>query len=152
MNAFLPDRSAVPQSGPLPIDGVWTISTISKRIRIDRGRAYAVDPWVHLFVLKVQPGMVVLRKFRRVGPGKYGAEDLPLQGPASMQLQPDGNISVTVQGAFGPAYYSLIQTEIDDPVALDAELATLGSGRAVSPSQNRTRGIQTEEQSSGFGR
>lgn len=149
VNAFLPDRADVPQTGPSPIDGVWTVSTIHRRIRIDRGRGYAVDPWLHLFVLKVQPGMVVLRNFRRVGPGKYVADDLPLQGPATMQLQPDGNISVTVKGALGPAYYSLIQTAADDPVALDAELATLGSGHAQSSSDpNRTRGTQ----SSGFGR
>jgi len=156
INAFLPDKSEVPLTGPLPIDGVWTVSTIGKRIRIDGGRAYAVDPWIHLFVLKVQPDMVVLRNFRRIGPGKYTAEDLPLQGPATMQLQPDGTVSVTVQGAFGLAYYSLIQTVADDPVALDAELATLGSGRAVPPpstdDQVRTRGGQAGGQSSGFGR
>ncbi len=53
--AFLPNETDVPMGQKLPIDGDWIISTIHKRIRIEGGRAYALDPWVHLFVLKIEP-------------------------------------------------------------------------------------------------
>ena len=59
--AFLPMMTAVPVTQAQPIDGIWTISSLGKRIRIEGGRAYAVDPWVHMFVLKIQPGMVVIK-------------------------------------------------------------------------------------------
>ncbi len=132
VNAFLPDKYSVTETEALPIDGVWMISTIGKKIRIERGRAYAVDPWLHMFVLKVEPDMVVLRNFQRTGAGQYAAEDLPLLGPATFQLQPDCNLSVTVKGALGPASYVLIKREADDPAALEAEIAAL-NGNAVSP-------------------
>jgi hypothetical protein len=69
--AFLPVMTDVPMTEKLPIDGEWMVNTIRKRIRIEGGRAYAVDPWLHLFVLKVEPLMVVLKELRRTGPGQY---------------------------------------------------------------------------------
>ena len=36
------------------------ISANRKRVRIQAGRAFAVDPWLHLFVLKIEPMMVVI--------------------------------------------------------------------------------------------
>lgn len=132
MNALLPDKYNVPETEALPIDGVWMISTIGKRIRIERGRAYAVDPWLHMFVLKVQPDMVVLRNFQRTGAGQYAADDLPLLGRATFALQTDGNMRANVQGAMGPVAYTLIRREPDDPVALDEEIAAL-TGQAPPP-------------------
>ncbi len=134
MPALLPSRYDVPETEPLPIDGVWTISTIGKRTHIERGRAHVVDPWLHLFVMQVQPGMVVLRNFRRTGAGRYTAEDLPLAGPASFALQPDGTIKAQIKGALGPVAYDLIRQTADDPVALDAEIAALGGGAPPPPS------------------
>ena len=133
--AFLPLSHQVAETEALPIDGVWTISTIGKRIRIERGRAYAVDPWLHLFVLKVQKDMVVLRDFRRLGPGHYRADDLPLLGPATFTLNPNGNLNVHVQGSLGPVAYNLIQQQVDDPGALDAEIAALGGASRPPPEE-----------------
>jgi len=130
MPALLPRRFDVPESEPLPIDGVWMISTIGKRIHIERGRAYVVDPWLHMFVLQVQPDMVVMRNVRQTGAGQYTADDLPLAGPAAFTLRPDGNISVQVQSVLGPLSYDLIRQTADDPAALDAEIAALGGGAA----------------------
>ncbi len=112
--AFLPMASAVPKTQPLAVDGTWTITSIGKRIRIEAGRAYAVDPWVHMFVLQIQPGMVVLEDLRSTSPGHYVGKDLPLMGQLKADLTPDGNLNVTVAGAFGPANYQLAPVEIDD--------------------------------------
>ncbi|MCP5368362.1 MAG: hypothetical protein H6907_09865 [Hyphomicrobiales bacterium] len=126
--AFLPMKDAVEPGPVLPTDGVWTISTIGKRIRIEAGRAYAVDPWLHLFVLQVQPDMVVLRNFRQAGPGTFTADDLPLLGPATFRLTSDGRLNATVQGSLGPVGYVLIPQQVDDQAALDAEVAALNGG------------------------
>ena len=106
--AFLPVMTDVPMTEKLPIDGEWMVNTIRKRIRIEGGRAYAVDPWLHLFVLKVEPLMVVLKDLRRTGPGQYTGQDLPLMGKLTATLMSDGSLGVNVAGALGPAKYSLI--------------------------------------------
>lgn len=119
--AFLPISTDVPMTEKLPIDGEWMISTIRKRIRIEGGRAYALDPWLHLFVLKVEPLMVVIQDFQRTGPGQYTAYDLPLMGNLTATLQPDGSLKVSVAGALGPASYSLIPVRMDDQYSFDLE-------------------------------
>ena len=132
--AFLPDKYSVPETEPLPIDGVWMISTIGKRIRIESGRAFAIDPWLHLFVLKVQPDMVVMQNFRRTGTaGQFTADDLPLQGVATFQLQPNGNLKASVQSMFGPVPYELIRKEPAFPDALGAEIAAMTGGTYAPP-------------------
>ncbi|MEM7327560.1 MAG: hypothetical protein AAF437_02400 [Pseudomonadota bacterium] len=124
--AFLPNKAAVPATEEMPIDGIWTISTIGKKIQIDRGRAYAVDPWLHMFSLKVQPDMVVMRNITPNGEGAYVGDDLPLMGKATLVENGSGGLSVTIQGALGPASYQLIpygernmedDAESDDPLA-----------------------------------
>lgn len=131
--AFLPNRYSVAKSEPLPIDGMWLVNTLRKKIRIEAGRAYAVDSWLHLFVLKVQPDMVVIRDFQRTGPGRYTAQDLPLMGPATMQLNADGNLAVTVQGMLGPVRYELRRLEARYPEALSAEISAAGHAPSMPP-------------------
>lgn len=130
--AFLPDQYSVAKTEALPIDGVWRVNTINKKIRIEQGRAYAMDPWRHMFVLQVNPGMVVLQNFQRTGTGTYSADDLPLLGPATMTLATDGNLDVAVQGKLGPARYRLIRLDAQYPEALSQELAAVG-GRTIPP-------------------
>jgi len=131
--AMLPDQYSVPPTEALPIDGVWLISSIRKKIRIDQGRAYAVDPWLHMFVLKVEPGMVVLQNFRRTGPGQYAADDLPLMGPAAFTLTAQGNLSATVQGMFGPIRYELVRIQPQFPEQLTAEIQAATNQQIAMP-------------------
>lgn len=129
--AFLPDKYTVQAADPLAIDGVWMISSLRKKIRIDQGRAYAVDPWLHMFVLRVMPDMVVMQNMRRTGEGRYEADDLPLMGPAVMDLDPKGNLNVTVQGAFGPVKYGLVRLEALYPEELSSEVHA-ATGQTIS--------------------
>lgn len=96
MEAFLPYETQVPPTEPLAIDGDYKISTLGKTVRIDRGRAYAIDPWTHALTLKIRPNMVVQKDIRQTGPTTYTGEDLPLLGTATMTALPDGRIDVTV--------------------------------------------------------
>ncbi len=119
--AFLPTATDVAMTEKLPIDGEWIISTIRKRIRIEGGRAYALDPWLHLFVLKVEPLMVVIQDLRRTGVGQYTGQDLPLMGQLTATLSAEGYLNVSVAGALGPVKYSLIPIRMDDQQRFDQE-------------------------------
>lgn len=110
--AFLPMADSVPRSQPLDIDGTWRVNTIDKRIRIEGGRAYAVDGWLHLFTLQVQPDMVVIRNIQEDGAGGYTGEDLPLMGKWQAKPAADGALDVFVAGALGPASYRLLPVDI----------------------------------------
>lgn len=112
--AFLPMMTDVPATDAMPIDGEWMINMIRKRIRIDGGRAYAVDSWAHLFVLKIEPLMVVLSDLQRTGPGQYRGKDLPLMGDLTATLGQDGVLNVSVAGLFGPIRYKLTPVRVDD--------------------------------------
>jgi hypothetical protein len=128
--AFLPDRYTVAKSRALPIDGVYMVSSIRKKIRIEKGRAFALDPWLHMFVLQVSPDMVVMQNFRRVRPGQYTADDLPLLGQATMRLTANGDLDVNVASKFGPVKYNLIRLEEQYPDVFQKELkaANLSTG------------------------
>ncbi len=131
--AFLPSMVDVPATEPAAIDGEWVISTIKKRIRIEGGRAYAVDSWLHLFVLKIEPLMVVIQDIERTGPGTYTGKDLPLLGEWKAQLLPNGQLKVDVAGAFGPVTYKLVPVRIDDREAFAMDLQTPYSDAGGQP-------------------
>ncbi len=112
--AFLPDVGQVPATQPMPIDGTWLITSIGKKIKIDAGRAYAVDGWLHLFVLDIQPGMVVQRNIMPTGPGRYRGEDLPLMGAYTANVQADRSLRFTVAGMMGPVSYTLMPVQLNN--------------------------------------
>ena len=113
--ALLPMADSIPATGSMDIDGVWRVSTIGKNIRIEGGRAYAIDSWLHLFTLEVKPNMVVIRNIMPDGNGGYTGEDLPLMGKWQAKLAGDGALDVYVAGALGPASYRLLPVEVDTP-------------------------------------
>jgi hypothetical protein len=106
--AFLPMVNNVPASVESEIDGEWRISTIGKTIRIEQGRAYAVDDWLHLGILHIQPNMVVIKNITADGMGGFNGEDLPLMGPWHATMAADGGLDVTVAGALAPVSYRLL--------------------------------------------
>ncbi len=115
--AFLPKDVDVPPGQAMDIDGVWRVSTINKRIRIDRGRAYAVDTWLHALILRVQPGMVVMKNIQETEYGTYQADDLPLMGRASMTMLDDGRLDVTVNSGARTYRYELIPEQSPETYA-----------------------------------
>lgn len=108
--AFLPNKSAVAPGPRMSIDGTYTISTLGKRITIDRGRAYAVDGWTHAMTLKIMPDMVTTRNIMQVDETTYTGDDLPMLGKATMTVQPDGRIATVIAGMI-PYRYVLIPAE-----------------------------------------
>lgn len=145
MPAFLPDRYSVPRSSATPVDGVWMISSIRKKIRLEQGRAVVIDPWLHMFVLKVQRDMVVMKDMQRSEPGVYTAYDLPLLGESTMRLAADGNLDVMVKGTLGPARFRLIRREVDDEQAFAREMDLVaGNGREPPPSYTGRPGAGPE--------
>lgn len=130
--AFLPMVDQVPASQAQPLDGVWLINTIRKKIRIQSGRAYAVDGWVHLFTLKIEPGMVVIKDILPTAAGQYSGEDLPLIGKWSARVAADRSLSVTVSTLLTPVTYKLIPVQLDNPQWYAQEMTAAG---LVAPQQ-----------------
>jgi hypothetical protein len=124
--AFLPTVDQVGATQAMPLDGTWLISSNRKKIRIEAGRAYAVDGWLHLFVLKIDPSMVVIKNITPTGPGEYSGEDLPLMGKWTAKTQADRSLSVAVAGALGTVNYKLIPMQLDNPQWYAKEMSAAG--------------------------
>ncbi|MEL7320195.1 MAG: caspase family protein, partial [Pseudomonadota bacterium] len=120
LGAALPNRYAIDLADPLPIDGIWRISTNNKRLRIERGRAFAVDGWNHAVVFKVKPEQVTMVNVREAEPGRWLGRDILLNGDAEMTLRKDGNLDVKVKLFPFPAKFQLIREGLDDPDTLPA--------------------------------
>jgi len=112
--AALPDKESVAVGEATDADGTYFVSTINKRITIDRGRAYVVDPWNTALIFTVKKGMVTLQNFRQTGPDTFEADDLPMMGKVAFNRQPNGTLQGVVQGAMGEAKYALVPTELAD--------------------------------------
>lgn len=102
---LLPSLQDVPVSEPLPIDGIWTIRELGKRIAIDKGRGWAVDSWLHAFVFRIMPNQVVLRNFQAMPDGTFTADDLPLMSRVRFTPQPDGSLTAQTQGLIPVTYH-----------------------------------------------
>jgi len=127
LGAALPGRYAVDLGAALPIDGVWRISTNDKRLRIERGRAFAVDGWNHALLFRVEPEQVTMTDVRREAPGTYLGRDILLNGDAQLTLRADGNLGVKVATFPFPVEFVLIREALDDPTTLDDERPELES-------------------------
>lgn len=120
VGAFLPSIVEVKPGKVTAVDGLWSISSLAKVVRIDRGRIYAIEGWNHLLIFKIKPGMVVITPFEEEAPGIYAGQDLPLQGPLKAVLTGDRILDVTVAGAMGEVRYQLIPQQLDDQDAFNA--------------------------------
>jgi hypothetical protein len=118
LGAALPDRYAVDLAEPLAIDGIWRISTNNKRLRIERGRAFAVDGWNHALLFKVKPDQVTTINLREVEPGRWRGRDILLNGDTELTLREDGDLDVTVALFPLPAKFRLLRVGLDDSEAL----------------------------------
>lgn len=120
LGAALPNRYAVDLADPLPIDGVWRLSTNGKRMRIERGRAFAIDGWNFGLVFKVKPEQVTMVNLRESEPGVYEGRDLLLNGDSRLTLRADGNLDVRIGTFPFPTKFVMIREGLDDPDALPA--------------------------------
>lgn len=109
--AGLPNIESVAPAEATDADGTYVVSTINKRITIENGRAYVVDPWNTALIFSVKPGMVTLQNFRQTGPDTFEADDLPMMGKVVFNRQPNGTLQGVVQGAMGEAKYALVPTD-----------------------------------------
>ena len=140
--AFLPNIAQVPASQPMPIDGTWIITTIGKKVRIDAGRVYAVDGWLHMFVLDIQPGMVVQKNIMPTGPGRYRGEDLPLMGSFTANVQADRSLRYSVSTMMGPVSFSLMPVQLNNTKWFTQEMRKAGLIAQTTSSSGASSGYQ----------
>ncbi len=108
----LPTANEVQPGKRMKIDGEYRISTLNKRVLIERGRAIVLEGWKHMFFWDVKPGMVVIRDIKHRGDGRFTGHDLPLDGPWRAQYnRATGALSVVVKGPTGDYRYKLIPVD-----------------------------------------
>lgn len=140
--AFLPNIAQVPASQPMPIDGTWIITSIGKKVRIDAGRVYAVDGWLHMFVLDIQPGMVVQKNIMPTGPGRYRGEDLPLMGSFTANVQADRSLRYTVSTLMGPMSFTAMPVQLNNAKWFTQEMRKAGLIAQTTTSPGSSSGYQ----------
>lgn len=131
VDAFLEDKQMVPITAAQPIDGIWMIDNIQKRVRFEGGRAYAVEGWLHALSLKVQPNMVVIKDIRQTRAGEWEGQDLPLLGKGVYTLQPNGKMVGVVTGMTGRATIIFTPMAMDSPQAFAAAMQEAGHNPAA---------------------
>ena len=132
--AFLPMVSSVPATSAMPIDGTWIVEPLGKKVRIEKGRTYAIDGWLHMFVLDIKPGMVVSRDIKPTGPGKYSGYDLPWLSNFTMQVNASGGLAVSIQTPLVPANFNLLPVQLDNQAWFNQEMQAAGLQPATAPS------------------
>jgi hypothetical protein len=96
--AFLPMSYNVPPTEAMPLDGVYMIAGMDKRIRIEKGRSYAVDSWMVMMVLEVRPNMVLTKDISPIAPGKYTGYNFTFRKEEIFEVTPAGNVESRVGG------------------------------------------------------
>ena len=82
----LPHYSEVAEGDEMLIDGTWLINTNKSRIKISKGRAYAIDSW-QVFFATVEPEKTALKNIVYLGQGNFKGEDLTLSGNFNAKIQ-----------------------------------------------------------------
>ncbi len=132
-DALLPMLDTVAPTQAQPIDGMWTVSTLGKRVRIEKGRVYVVDGWRHLFVLTVRPGMVVVKDIQAQGAGTFAGYDLMAIGPWRAKKNASGNLDVEL-GGLVPSRFQMLPVQLDNPAAYQqVPVAVAPNPYAVAP-------------------
>jgi len=105
MRALLPTIEEVEPRGALPIDGVWEIRELGKRIVITDGHAYAEDSWVHMMLFRIEPRQVVIQNIRERGDGSYIAQDLPLMAQVRLEWLGQDTLRASTEGLIPVTYH-----------------------------------------------
>ena len=122
VKAFLPMSYNVPPTEAMPLDGVYMITGMDKRIRIEKGRSFAVDSWMVMMVLEVRPNMVITKDIVPAAPGKYIGYNLTFRKEETFEVTAAGGVESTVGGA----RFTLIPLQLDNPAWFDQEMVAAG--------------------------
>lgn len=108
----LPHYSEVTPTSKMAIDGVWLLTVNNKRIKIKKGRAYALDGWQQIFAPYIDPEKVVLKDIAYLGKGHFSGDDLPLSSAFNANIQANGDLLFQV----GLIFYTLTPVKLDEPI------------------------------------
>ena len=127
----LPHYSELPEGKTMPIDGVWLITSKNSRLRISKGRAYAIDHYaVGIFgAWKVEPENGVLNNIVYLGQGTFRGDELTYSGQFIAKVHPSGNLAFQI----GWTAYDLSPIELDDPIEYIGMMTQAGLDEKNSP-------------------
>ena len=122
LKAFLPMSYNVPPTEAMPLDGVYMIAGMDKRIRIEKGRSFALDSWMVMLVLEVRPNMVLTKDIVPTAPGKYTGFNLTFNKEETFEVTAAGSVESKVGGAS----FTLIPLGLDNRAWFDQEMEAAG--------------------------
>lgn len=122
LKAFLPMSYNVPPTEAMPLDGFYMIAGMDKRIRIEKGRSYAVDSWMYLMLLEIRPNMVLTKDIAPKAPGKYIGYNLTFSKEESFEVTAAGSVESKVGGHT----FTLIPLQLDNQAWFDQEMKAAG--------------------------
>ncbi|MGE3690019.1 MAG: RICIN domain-containing protein [Novosphingobium sp.] len=130
--AQLPVFGEVEPAEALEIDGIWKVVGLGKRVLIEKGHSYVLDPWVHLFTVKVDKGQVVSTSITRAGPRTFSAYDNLLQQRMIWRVNADRSISASGSGFLAPSF-RMEPVELARPRAFEDMLEKVPGGPDEGP-------------------
>ena len=89
----------------LPIDGMWEVREIGKRIVIENGHAYAEDSWVHMMLFRIEPDQVVIKNIRELAGGGFVGQDLPLMAGVTFEWIDEETLQGRTDGSIPVVYH-----------------------------------------------
>jgi len=122
LKAFLPMSYSIPPTEAMPLDGVYMIAGMDKRIRIEKGRSFALDSWMVMMVLEVRPNMVLTKDIAPTAPGKYTGFNLTFSKEETFEVTAAGSVESKVGGAS----FTLIPLRLDNQAWFDQEMVAAG--------------------------
>ena len=105
---------------PLPIDGIWRLRELNKKVAIEGGHVFALEGWTHLLVWAVEPGMVTSTRLRQTDRQKLIAYDALLKREMEWTVREDGTIFASGgEGLLDPKF-SLEPVQLSYPEVFEA--------------------------------
>ena len=129
----LPHVSSIPPGQPTAMDGLWKLNVFSLPFKLEAGRMYSMSDYMHLLIFPVESYDVVVKDIVQVGPGQLSGYDLAAAGRWSTNLQADGSMKLTVNGALGPFEGVLTPIQISNPQWYAQELSAVSGGYRPPP-------------------
>ena len=129
--AALTNYEQAAQSEPTPIDGLWRLREINKKVIIENGLVIALEEWVHLFIWVVEPGMVTSSRLRQTDRQKLVAYDELLMREMEWTLREDGTVLASGGNGLLDPKFSLEPVELSYPEAFEA--MRLGEELVLTP-------------------
>ena len=119
-----PPPDQVPPGRPLPIDGLWRLTSNDVVFRFDRGRVWSTTPYT-AGVSRVQPDQVLVESLEQLSSQRFRGYDQLLKATWNARVKDDGSMEVTVATLPLPTKLQFEMVQLDDAAWFAAQLRSM---------------------------